>query len=122
VISFNGTDDPLHPFGGYSDPVEGLLSVPDTIAYWVRANGCDPNAKIEAFPQSAIDDGTSVKRLTYLRGSKNAEVVAYIVVHGGHTWPGNHTDPTWAKTAGKTAMSVKAQEAILDFFENHPKS
>jgi poly(3-hydroxybutyrate) depolymerase len=48
-------------------------------------------------------------------------VVAYIIAQGGHTWPGYHTDPSWAKVAGKTAMSVNATRAVIEFFEKHAK-
>jgi poly(3-hydroxybutyrate) depolymerase len=30
-------------------------------------------------------------------------------------------DPVWAKTAGKTAMSINATELMWDFLEKHPK-
>lgn len=121
VISFNGTDDPFNPFSGDPDPINGLLSTPDTIAAWVKADRCDPNAKILTYPPSIPDDGTTVKRFTFEKGADGTEVVAFIVIHGGHTWPGSHNAPAWSKVAGKTAMSVTANEEIIAFFEKHPK-
>lgn len=118
VISFNGTDDPFCPFAGYQNQ---LLATPDTIAFWVKINGCDAEAVVTEIPRATPDDGTAVKRFEFRNGRENTEVVAYIIAHGGHTWPGYHTDPIWAKTAGKTAMSVNATKAIWDFFEKHPK-
>jgi polyhydroxybutyrate depolymerase len=121
VISFNGTADPFVPYNGDADPGHRLLSTPDTIAFWVRMDSCDPSPRVTNFPRAAPDDGTAVKCFDFRGGRENTEVAAYVISEGGHTWPGYHTDPTWAKTAGKTAMSVDATDAILDFFEKHPK-
>jgi polyhydroxybutyrate depolymerase len=121
VISFNGTADPFVPFNGENIPDHRLLSAPDTIAFWVKTDGCDPSAVVTEIPKAFPDDGTAVKRIEFRNGRDNTEVVAYIIAHGGHTWPGYHTDPGWAKQAGKTTMSVSATEAIWEFFETHPK-
>lgn len=121
VISFNGTDDTLMPFGGYSDPVYGLYSTPDTIAFWVKVDSCVEVPEVATLPPAVPDDGTTIKRFTFGKGPTGAEVVAYVIGHGGHTWPGNHTDPGWAKIAGRTSMGVKATEAMWTFFVDHPK-
>jgi len=121
VISFNGTDDPFVPFAGNADPSYRQLSTPDTIAFWVKMDGCNAEAVVTEIPKATPDDGSAVKRFEFKNGRDNTEVVAYIIARGGHTWPGYHTDPVWAKTAGKTAMSVNATKAIWDFFEKHPK-
>lgn len=122
VISFNGTADTFVPFTGENIPDHVLLSAPDTIAFWVKLDGCDPAAVVTEIPKAVPDDGTAVKRFDFRRGRDNTEVVAYVIAHGGHTWPGDHTDPSWAKRAGKTAMSINATELVWDFFEAHPKS
>jgi polyhydroxybutyrate depolymerase len=121
VISFNGTADPFVLFTGVDIPGHRMLSAPDTIAFWVKADGCDPSPTVTEIPKAVPDDGTAVKRLEFVNGRNGTEVVAYIVAHGGHTWPGYHTYPGWAKLAGKTAMSVSATEAVWDFFAKHPK-
>jgi polyhydroxybutyrate depolymerase len=121
VISFNGTADPFVPFTGVDAPGHRLLSAPDTIAFWVKMDGCDTAAAITEIPRATPDDGTAVKRFDFANGREYTEVVAYIIANGGHTWPGYHTDPVWAKSAGRTAMSVNATELIVDFFEKHPK-
>ena len=60
-------------------------------------------------------------RLFHAKAQSICEVSAFIIEHGGPTWPGVPTDPVWAKTAGKTAMSINATELMWDFFEKHPK-
>ena len=121
VISFNGTDDPLVHFAGEPRGGKGLLSVNDTVSFWVRNDQCDPTAAITKDPPSPLDDGLTIIRIAYHGGTGGSAVEAFVIGHGGHTWPGNHTDPTWAKTAGKTAMSISANELMWDFFEKHPK-
>jgi polyhydroxybutyrate depolymerase len=121
VILFNGTDDPLVPYAGHRDFGEGVLSTPDTIAFWVAVDGCAVNPAVTTDKPSPLDDGLTIIRLFYAKGTGSCEVSAFIIGHGGHTWPGVRTDPTWAKTAGKTAMSINATELMWDFFEKHPK-
>jgi polyhydroxybutyrate depolymerase len=121
VISFNGTDDPLVPYRGTRGFGDGVFSAPDTIAFWVGADGCRTPPQIVSDPPSPLDGGLSIIRLLYSNGAADTEVNAFIIGHGGHTWPGAYTDPTWAKTAGKTAMSIDATTLIFDFFERHPK-
>ena len=122
VVSFNGTADPFVPYTGHENGNEGsLLSVPDTIAFWVGADGCVPEPAVTRDKPSPLDDGLSIVRLFYAKQKTSCEVYAFIIGHGGHTWPGAHTDPTWAKRAGKTAMSINADEIMWDFFEQHPK-
>jgi polyhydroxybutyrate depolymerase len=121
LISFNGTDDPLLHFAGEPRDGRGLMSVNDSVAFWVRKDRCDPTPVVTQDPQSALDDGVTVIRIAYHGGSAGSAVEAFVIAHGGHTWPGHHTDPTWAKTAGKTAMSISANELMWEFFLQHPK-
>ncbi|HZZ19997.1 MAG TPA: PHB depolymerase family esterase [Opitutaceae bacterium] len=121
LISFNGTDDPLLHFAG--EPYDGrsLMSVNDSVAYWVRRDQCDPTPSVTQDPPSPLDDGVTIIRIAYHGGTDGTAVEAFVIAHGGHTWPGHRTDPGWAKTAGKTAMSISANELMLDFFLHHPK-
>jgi polyhydroxybutyrate depolymerase len=121
VISFNGTDDHLMPFKGYLNHGQGVLSTPDSVAFWVAVDGCATLPITTTDKPSPLDDGLTITRLFYAKDRSSCEVSAFIIEHGGHTWPGAHTDPTWAKTAGKTAMSINATELMWDFFEKHPK-
>jgi polyhydroxybutyrate depolymerase len=119
VIAFNGTEDTYVPYRGYADPDAGFLSVPDSIAYWVNADGCQQQPSTIRLPQAIPNDGTSVMRLTFANGVRNSAVVSYVIVRGGHTWPGQHADPNGPK--GRSTLSVDATKEILDFFDQHPK-
>jgi polyhydroxybutyrate depolymerase len=119
VIAFNGTDDTYVPYRGNADPDAGFLSVPDSIAFWVNADGCVQKPVTFRLPRVVPDDGTSVIRLTFANGIHNSSVVSYVIVHGGHTWPGQHADPNDPK--GRSTLGVDATKEILDFFDQHPK-
>jgi polyhydroxybutyrate depolymerase len=121
VIAFNGTDDPLLPFAGLRSPDRTLLSVYESIAFWAAVDRCDPKPVLTRYPPSPLDDGLTIFRIAYGTGDRNSSVEAVVIGHGGHTWPGHPTDPTWAKTAGKTAMSISANALMWDFFQAHPK-
>ena len=122
VISFNGTDDQLVPFAGIEPSAgDGLLSVPDTIAFWVGIDGCTPEPIVTKDEPSPLDEGTNIVRFYYGKKATDSEVLAFVIEHGGHTWPGKHTDPEWAKIAGKTAVSINATELMWDFFSTHAK-
>jgi len=121
VIAFNGTDDPLLPYDGVRRPGGGLLSVTDTIAFWATANQCDPKPTVTRDPPSPLDSGLVICRIDFHDGARHSAVESFVIVHGGHTWPGHRSDPTWAKTAGRTAMSISANALMWDFFLRHPK-
>jgi polyhydroxybutyrate depolymerase len=119
VIAFNGTDDTYVPYRGNRDSEAGTLSVPESIAYWVSTDGCDQTAANFPVPRAVPDDGTNVARLTFANGTRNSAVVCYVIVHGGHTWPGQHADPYGPR--GRSTLSIDATKEILDFFDQHPK-
>jgi polyhydroxybutyrate depolymerase len=119
VIAFNGTDDTYVPYRGYPDPDAGLLSCPDSIAFWVKADGCSEKPEITPLPRVGPDDGTNVVRYAFENGAHHSAVVSYVIAHGGHTWPGQRSVPNDPK--GRSTMSVDATKEILDFFDQHPK-
>ncbi len=118
LLHFHGTEDPLVPFGGPDQRVPKLLtfkSVEDSVAAWVKLNGCREKPLIEELPDIA-DDGTKVTRKTY-RSDVGAEVVLVIVTGGGHTWPGRQLPVKWM---GRSTRDISATDMIWDFFVRHP--
>jgi polyhydroxybutyrate depolymerase len=90
VIVFHGTSDGSVPYGGGS-----YISVAESVAFWVRCDGCSTNPVNET-------SGSLIKSV-YAGGRNGTEVVLYTVVGGGHEWPVTATDTIW------------------DFFGSHPK-
>jgi polyhydroxybutyrate depolymerase len=121
VLAINGTADRLVPFEGGGVGLlkkRGLvLSVAQTVAAWVRANGCTAGPDTVLLPDVDPDDGTRVRRETWTGGSNGSEVVLYTVDGGGHTWPDGTAR---ARQFGRTCRDIDATELIWQFFQQHP--
>lgn len=125
VLHIHGTEDPLVPYDGGEIIIVRrshgrVIPVEDTIAFWVRSNGCNTEPEIDTLPDIDPSDGTSIKRYTYTGGLNGTEVVFYKVEGGGHTWPGGEQYlAEWI--IGKTSHDMDASAVIWDFFVSHPK-
>lgn len=120
VLHIHGTEDEYIPFEGGkgSRSISGVChhSVDQSIAAWVRADGCRHEPVVEELPDRA-GDGTRVTRKTYSGETDGAEVVLVVVGGGGHTWPGR--DPGTTRL-GRSTRIVSANDLIWEFFERHP--
>jgi polyhydroxybutyrate depolymerase len=124
ALIINGTDDPLVPFDGGDVSFLSLkrgkvISVADTVKFWVNNNGCPATPKTEQLPNLNADDGTSTVIESYTGCRDGSDVVLYKVIDGGHTWPGG---PQYMseKIIGKTSRDFSATEVIWQFFKLHP--
>ncbi len=117
VLHFHGTEDRLVPYNGPDQRVPKFLtfkSVEDSVATWVKRNGCREDPVVEELPDAA-DDGMKVTRKTY-RGDNGAEVVLVTVTGGGHTWPGRQ--PPFG-LIGRSTRDISATDMIWEFFTRH---
>ena len=116
VLHIHGTEDEFAPYhggrGSRSAYGRHYRSVADTIAAWVRVNGCVPTPTTIAEP-SAVADGTRIVRSDYV-GS--AGVTLLTVEGGGHTWPGR---PPLPALLGVSTRNLDANDAIWEFFRAH---
>jgi polyhydroxybutyrate depolymerase len=124
VVLIPGTHDPLVPWDGGNLGFQGglavgrVLSVAETVRYWVNHNRCAPEPTVTREPDRDPNDGTRVRRETYGGCSEGAEVVVYVVEGGGHTWPaGLQYLPE--RVIGRTSRDIYANEVIWDFFRKH---
>jgi polyhydroxybutyrate depolymerase len=123
VMLISGTADPLMPYGGGEVGTRRIklgkvLSVAETVKFWVGHNRCAPTPSVTRLPHRGAPDGTRVRREVYGGGRDGAEVILYTVEGGGHTWPrGRHYLPEWL--IGKTSKDLNAAEVIWHFFEKH---
>lgn len=118
VLHFHGTEDRLVPYGGPDQRVPKFLtfkSVEDTVAAWVKLNGCHQTPLVEELPDT-VDDGTKVTRKTY-RSDAGPEVVLVTIIGGGHTWPGRKLP---FELIGRSTLDIAATDMIWDFFVRHP--
>ena len=109
VLHIHAKDDELELFDGgsgrKSSRVTSFVAVPDSIAKWVRINGCS------ATPKRVFENaGAYCDAYTSCRGG--VEVKLCVTATGGHSWPGGKKPR--GNTPGSTALS--ATDVISDFF------
>jgi polyhydroxybutyrate depolymerase len=109
VLHFHAKDDELELFDGgagrKSSKVTSFVSVPDSIAKWVRLNSCN------TMPKRVFENaGAYCDAYTSCRGG--VEVKLCVTPTGGHSWPGGKKPR--GDTPGSTALS--ATDVIADFF------
>lgn len=120
AIYIHGTTDPLVPFTGEQMTAGGtaggkILSHFQAIDKWITINGCNTTPTIEELPNIA-NDGTTIKQRVYSGGTNGSEVVSYVVLNGGHTWPQGYQYLNEA-IIGKTSQDMNACEVIWTFFK-----
>jgi polyhydroxybutyrate depolymerase len=136
VVAFHGTADPFVSFTGglgpaarrlryFGDPhltieqafkrhlVTGFspLSVPERVALWARRNGCGPTPARKRVAQDVT--------LYSYRCPARAAVEFYVVIGGGHSWPGS-PHPLPVPIVGRTTQSISADGIMWSFFMAHP--
>lgn len=120
AIYIHGTTDPLVPFTGGQMTAAGtaggiILSHFQAIDKWVAINGCNATPTITDVPDIA-NDGTTIKQRVYSGGTNGSEVVSYVVLNGGHTWPQGIQYLSEA-IIGKTSQDMNGCEVIWAFFK-----
>ena len=95
-----------------ADMVHEFKSVPDTIAKWVKLNGCADKPKKEV-------DTESLKCDIYEGCKENRQVRLCVTEDGGHSWPGG-AKPRKRGPAPSKAMD--ATEEIWKFFSSQVAS
>ena len=120
ILVMNGMEDPLVPWEGgqvhfYRQELGEALSTPDTVAFWVSENGCDPTPVSEWLPDNDIGDKTRIKKEVYSKCDAQTSVVLFSVEGGGHTWPGG---PQYlpAMIVGRVSHDLHAGEETWKFF------
>ena len=127
VLAINNVDDPLVPFEGgeiwghfHRVKLGRVLSVNESISFWVRKDKCSATPFIEQEPDRDPSDGTRVLRKEFAKGIDKTEVILYKIDGGGHTWPGGlQYLPAWL--IGKTSRDIDANEVIWNFFKRHTR-
>ena len=119
ILHLHGTNDEFVPYNGgvgrRSLTKTPFVSVPDSVAAWVRWNNCDAEPRVEPLSPTE-DDGTHVVWHRYEGGLEGSRVWLGEIVGGGHTWPGR---PSEMSFLGKTTANLDANASIWDFFRDH---
>ena len=133
IVAFNGTADPILFFNGgvgtgtlnralgnggstpsstsTTAPVHVNLNgpgFPATVKAWARKDGCNPHA---------TDTRTSSQVIlrTY-RCPPKTDVEFYIIIGGGHAWPGSKFSQEISSITGFTTFQINATDVIWAFF------
>jgi polyhydroxybutyrate depolymerase len=121
VLAINGDADPFVPFAGGqvcgSTPsrlCEGgeVMSQPESLGKFAAANGCALAPQSVSLP-AAVDDGTSIEQQRFANCAGAAQVEAFIVHNGGHTWPPRASQ---LSAGGQATANLEATPLIVDFF------
>jgi len=121
VLMISGTNDSMIPWEGGEARFKRfefgkVLSVAETIKFWVAHNRCKPTPDITWEPDSNPQDGTRVRKETYGGCREGTEVILYAIEGGGHTWPrGLQYLPE--RIVGKTSDDIDANKVIWSFFK-----
>lgn len=118
VMHFHGTADANSPFAGgrgkHSVSQVEFRSAPDTVAFWVKRNGCPKESASSKTKGAATET-------RYGPGRDDSEVAFWKIEGGGHAWPGGD----WAsrlegRIVGPVNRDIFASELMWDFFAKHP--
>ncbi len=122
ILMINGTEDALVPWsGGYvtfgRKTYGRILSVPESVGFWARHNGCEGRPRMLEYPDVDASDDTRVYSETYAHCRNGASVVLYRIEGGGHTWPqGQKYLPAFL--IGRTSQDLDANRVIWNFFKH----
>jgi len=125
ALFIHGTDDKSVAWDGGTVRFMGrrfgsIISVPDSVRYWVDHNGCSKEPETSVLPAPDPDDGTRVRREVYLGGRECSAVELWRIEGGGHTWPGGR-QYFGEDVVGRTSRAVDACEVIWEFFKGHAR-
>ncbi|BDX33640.1 esterase [Mycobacterium antarcticum] len=118
VLQFNGTADPIVPFGGGGMLGRGgasdIVSAAAMASRWRDLDRCAGAPQEDDLPSAG--DGTVVRRVSGVGCADGTAVVLLQINGGGHTWPtGNFAPPD----AGLTTTATNASLASAQFFAAH---
>lgn len=95
----------------------GLLSVPETLAFWTNHNNVGGTPRSSQLADKDPKDGTRIKKEQW--GSGASEVVLYTVEGGGHTWPGSINLKAISGVSGNISQDANGAELLWEFFQGH---
>lgn len=123
LVVINGTKNPVIPYdGGESQLMNGtsmnVLSTEETMALWLKKNGCLYHAKEHLLPDEDTRDNTSISKYLYVGCKSDVQVMLYKVQGGGHTWPGGRQYSKQDRV-GRTSRDIDASREIWTFFNQY---
>jgi len=102
-IYFHGTFDEAVPYAGGRTPIGVAPPVTEALQQWVTHDGCGE-------PTDYDEPAADIQQFTWT--CPEASIEAFVVLGGGHTWPG----ATGAGGVGPTTTSIQATAEMVRFF------
>jgi polyhydroxybutyrate depolymerase len=118
IIAVDGTDDPIQPYDGLTSPppIPRLTSVPETIAFWRRLNGCTDLTE-KPLPHRDHEDRTRINLYEWTECAGGGPVMLYRVDGGGHPPPTLATvDPPSPEQFGLRSSDMETAQEIWNVF------
>jgi polyhydroxybutyrate depolymerase len=127
IITFHGTADPIVFFNGGFGAIPGISSadasptaappdvdlngpgIPANVAGMAAINGCAPTPTDTQLTAEVIHRVYDCP--------PGADVEFYIVIGGGHTWPGSEFSRLIESVVGYTTFDIDASQLAWDFFQ-----
>jgi polyhydroxybutyrate depolymerase len=131
ILAFHGTADPIlyfnggvgsavlsHALGGKGGPAPSIKvppaklngpGYPATVASWAKRDGCQPTPVDKQLSPHVI------RRLYNCPSGTSVEF--YIILGGGHAWPGSKFSESIASITGPTTFEIDATTTIWSFFK-----
>jgi polyhydroxybutyrate depolymerase len=132
ILAFHGTADPIlhfnggigtavlnHAIGNSKGPAPSISvpkanlngpGYPASVAAWAKRDGCGTKSVDTKLASQVI-------RRTY-RCPTGVAVEFYIILGGGHAWPGSKFSEEIASITGPTTFEINASTIIWNFFEH----
>lgn len=130
VLMINGTADPLIPWdgGAVASPLGrnrgSTWSVPKTISFWRRHNGCSGAAVRTELPKHDPSDKTRVIREVYSKCRGGSEVWLFRIEGGGHAMPRRTKRAIprrLRRLIGTPSRELDGTRTIWEFFRRHSR-
>ena len=125
ILMMNGTADPLVPYGGGA--VGGaratdqgrVIPAEETLAFWVRTNGCSGTPEFAVLPDQDPSDGMRTETRTWTECRHGAQVSFFRMNGAGHGLPGrSRTKAALAEElGGRSTNDFDSSEAAWAFLK-----
>lgn len=109
ILLIHGSDDPVVLFEGDMDNTYGwgpYRSIPEIVAFWENVLET-PEMERTFLPDIDPNDGSTVRLDTYSSTQHNRELWYYLIMGGGHGWPGIYGN-----------LDIDATLEIWNFFDS----
>ncbi|MGV1768010.1 alpha/beta hydrolase family esterase [Rhizobium rhizogenes] len=125
IMMVNGTSDNTLLYDGFLSQDYRQLSVPETLDYWRRTNGCTGEEDIKTLPHINDHDRTHVSLYSWTGCSAGTGIRFYRIENGGHRWPrlvnSGNTDPIRSVGFGHRNGDIETAVEIWDFFKQYQR-